>query len=70
MITFFKNYFSAKSRHFQGCLRSRGHQVRGHPCKFMFKDFLLLKCLTVVLKWSNGEELFMPRQNPKNYSKI
>ena len=25
-----------KSRHFQGCLRvrSRGHQVRGHPCKF------------------------------------
>ena len=27
--------FTAKTRHFQGCLRvwSRGHQVRGHPGK-------------------------------------
>ena len=32
---FFRIIFTAKTRHFQGCLRvwSRGHQVRRHPCK-------------------------------------
>ena len=31
----FDGIFTAKTRHFQGCLRvwSRGHQVRGHTCK-------------------------------------
>ena len=32
---FFRTIFTAKTRHFQGCIRvwSRGHQVRWHPCK-------------------------------------
>ena len=33
---FLRIIFTAKTRHFQRCLRlwSRGHQVRGHPCKW------------------------------------
>ena len=35
LSSFFRIIFTAKTRHFQGCLRgwSRGHHVRRHPCK-------------------------------------
>ena len=35
MVDRANNIFTAKTRHFQGCLRvwSRGRQVRGHPSK-------------------------------------
>ena len=69
LSSFLKNYFH--NHYFQGCLRvcSRGHQVRGHPCKLGKLPILYHAKKNIYLSIPFISKKRMDRINPPPLSK-